>query len=50
MVCLFLTNGGLDVSLLEGLDVDVALHMLRRHHRPVNKSQLLSSSMSDFNG
>ncbi len=43
--CLFiiLTNGGLDVSLLEGLDVDVALHMLRRHHRPKNKSYLLSS-------
>jgi hypothetical protein len=34
MVCVFLTNGGLDVSLLEGLDVDVALNMLRRHHRP----------------
>jgi hypothetical protein len=38
IVCLFLTNGGLDVSLLEGLDIDVALHMLRRHHRPKNKA------------
>ncbi len=49
-VCLFLTNGGLDVGLLEGLDIDVALHMLRRYHRPENKSQLLSSSISEFNG
>jgi hypothetical protein len=32
-ICLFLTNGGLDVSLLEGFDVDVALHVFRRHHR-----------------
>ncbi len=38
------------MGLLEGLDVDVALHMLRRHHRPENKLQLISSSMSEFNG
>ena len=36
------TNSGFDVSLLESLDINISLHMLRSHHRP---RQLLLSTV-----